>query len=83
MGSMFKNPPGEKAGRLLEAAGLKGTHIGGAEVSTQHANFFINTENTRAEDMKALLELAQKTVFEKFGITLEPEIEIVGEWLEQ
>jgi len=80
MGSMFKNPEGDKAGRLLEAAGLKGTRIGNAEVSTQHANFFINTDNTRAEDMKALLELAQKTVLEKFGIRLEPEIEIIGEW---
>lgn len=80
MGSMFKNPPGDKAGRLIEAAGLKGTRIGGAEISAQHANFFINTDNTRAEDMKALLELAQKTVFEKFGVLLEPEIEIIGEW---
>jgi UDP-N-acetylmuramate dehydrogenase len=80
MGSMFKNPPGDKAGRLLEAAGLKGTRFGNAEVSTQHANFFINTDRTRAEDMKALLELAQKTVFEKFGIQLEPEIEIIGDW---
>jgi len=80
MGSMFKNPPGDKAGRLLEAAGLKGTRLGNAEVSTQHANFFINTDRTRAEDMKALLELAQTTVFEKFGVQLEPEIEIIGDW---
>jgi UDP-N-acetylmuramate dehydrogenase len=80
MGSMFKNPPGDKAGRLLEAAGLKGKRLGNAEISTVHANFFINTEKTRAEDMKALLELAQRTVKEKFGVQLEPEIEIVGEW---
>jgi UDP-N-acetylmuramate dehydrogenase len=80
MGSMFKNPPGDKAGRLIEAAGLKGTRIGGAEISTLHANFFINTAQTRAADMKALLDLAQKTVFEKFGVLLEPEIELVGEW---
>ncbi len=80
MGSMFKNPPGDKAGRLIEAAGLKGTRIGGAEISTLHANFFINAEQTRAADMKALLDLAQKTVFEKFGVMLEPEIELVGEW---
>jgi UDP-N-acetylmuramate dehydrogenase len=80
MGSMFKNPPGEKAGRLIEAAGLKGKRIGNAEISTQHANFFLNTDRTRAEDMKALLELAQTTVFEKFGVKLEPEIEIIGEW---
>jgi UDP-N-acetylmuramate dehydrogenase len=80
MGSMFKNPPGDKAGRLIEAAGLKGSRVGNAEISIQHANFFINTDRTRAEDMKALLEMAQKTVFEKFGVMLEPEIEIIGEW---
>lgn len=80
MGSMFKNPPNDKAGRLIEAAGLKGTRIGNAEISTRHANFFLNTKQTRAADMKALLELAQKTVFDKFGVRLEPEIELVGEW---
>jgi len=80
MGSMFKNPPGDKAGRLIEAAGLKGTRIGGAEVSSQHANFFVNTANTRAEDMKSLLKLVQATVFSKFGVQLEPEIELIGEW---
>ena len=80
MGSIFKNPPNDKAGRLLEAAGLKGTRIGSAEISTQHANFFINTDRTRAEDMKALIDLAQKTVLEKFGVKLETEIELIGEW---
>lgn len=80
MGSMFKNPSGDKAGRLIEAAGLKGTRVGGAEISALHANFFLNTDQTRAADMKALLDLAQKTVFEKFGVLLEPEIELVGEW---
>lgn len=80
MGSMFKNPPGDKAGRLIEAAGLKGARIGGAEISTLHANFFLNMQGTRAADMKALLELTQKTVFDKFGVMLEPEIELVGEW---
>lgn len=80
MGSMFKNPPGDAAGRLIEAAGLKGTRIGNAEISRQHANFFLNTDRTRARDMRALLELAQKTVQEKFGVMLEPEIELIGEW---
>jgi UDP-N-acetylmuramate dehydrogenase len=80
MGSMFKNPPGDKAGRLIEAAGLKGMRIGNAEISSQHANFFINTDGTSAEDMRRLLELAQKTVWEKFSVSLEPEIELVGEW---
>ena len=80
MGSMFKNPAGEKAGSLIENAGLKGRRIGNAEISTQHANFFICNGPTRSEDMKALMELAQQTVFDKFGVQLEPEIEIIGEW---
>ena len=80
MGSMFKNPEGDHAGRLIEAAGLKGTRIGNAEISTVHANFFINHGETRASDIRALIELAQKTVAEKFGVTLELEIELVGEW---
>jgi UDP-N-acetylmuramate dehydrogenase len=80
MGSMFKNPTGEKAGRLIEAAGLKGKRIGNAEISTQHANFFINHGETRAEDIKALIDLTRNTVIEKFGINLELEVEFVGEW---
>ena len=80
MGSMFKNPPEDKAGRLLEAAGLKGKSIGNATISTQHANFFINNGQTRAEDMRALIELAQKAVLEQFGIKLELEVELIGEW---
>jgi UDP-N-acetylmuramate dehydrogenase len=80
MGSMFKNPTGEKAGRLIEAAGLKGRRIGSAEISTQHANFFINHGQTRAEDMKSLIDLARNTVAEKFGVRLELEVELIGEW---
>jgi UDP-N-acetylmuramate dehydrogenase len=80
MGSMFKNPPGNYAGRLIEAAGLKGTRIGNAEISPVHANFFINNGQTRAVDIKALVELARKTVSEKLGITLELEVEMIGEW---
>ena len=76
---MFKNPTGEKAGSLIENAGLKGRRIGNAEISPQHANFFISHGQTRSEDMKTLMELAQKTVFDKFGVQLEPEIEIIGE----
>ena len=79
MGSMFKNPEGDYAGRLIEAAGLKGTRIGNAEISTVHANFFVNYGETKAHDVIALVELAQKTVFEQFGVALELEIEIVGE----
>jgi len=80
MGSMFKNPPGDYAGRLIESAGLKGTRIGNAEISPLHGNFFINHENTKAEDIRALIELVQKTVKEKEGVELELEIELVGEW---
>jgi len=80
MGSMFKNPDGNYAGKLIEAAGLKGTRIGNAEISPLHGNFFINHENTRAEDIRALIELVQKTVKEKEGVELELEIELVGEW---
>lgn len=80
MGSMFKNPPGDFAGRLIEAAGLKGKRIGTAEISPVHANFFINHGQTKAEDVRALVNLAQKTVAEKLGVNLELEIELIGEW---
>lgn len=80
MGSMFKNPPGDFAGRLIEAAGLKGARIGSAEISQVHANFFLNTGDTRAADIKALIDLARETVKEKFGVTLELEVELIGEW---
>lgn len=80
MGSMFKNPPGDFAGRLIEAAGLKGMRIGTAEISPIHANFFINTGETRAADMKALIDLTRQTVREKFGVQLELEVELIGEW---
>ncbi|MBC7877229.1 MAG: UDP-N-acetylmuramate dehydrogenase [Anaerolineales bacterium] len=80
MGSMFKNPAGDHAGRLIEAAELKGTRIGNAEISKLHGNFFINHGETKAEDIHALIRLVQKTVSEKFGVALELEVELVGEW---
>ncbi|RPI87205.1 MAG: UDP-N-acetylmuramate dehydrogenase [Chloroflexi bacterium] len=80
MGSMFKNPPGEYAGRLIEAAGLKGTRVGDAEINRLHANFFINLGSARADDVYRLLKLAQDTVAEKFHINLELEIELIGDW---
>ena len=80
MGSMFKNPPGDYAGRLIESAELKGTRIGNAEISPLHGNFFVNHENTKAEDIRALIELVQTTVKKKEGVELELEIELVGEW---
>jgi len=80
MGSMFKNPTGDYAGRLIEAAGLKGTRIGNAEISPLHGNFFINHANTKAEDIRALIRLAQKTVKEKQNVDLELEVELIGDW---
>jgi len=80
MGSMFKNPNGDYAGRLIESASLKGTRIGNAEISPVHGNFFINQDTTRAEDIRALIELVRKTVKEKHGVDLELEIELIGEW---
>lgn len=80
MGSMFKNPEGDYAGRLIEAAGLKGTRIGNAEISAKHANFFINLGDASAIDVYRLIRLAQKKVREKFDVELQLEIELLGEW---
>jgi len=80
MGSMFKNPPGDFAGRLIEAAGLKGKRIGNAEISTKHANFFISHGDTKAADVLALIELAKETVLKQSNVKLELEIELLGEW---
>jgi len=80
MGSMFKNPPNDFSGRLIEAAGLKGRRIGNVEISTVHGNFFVNYGETSAADVKTLIELAQKIVLEKFGVELELEVESIGEW---
>ena len=82
MGSMFKNPPNDYAGRLIDAAGLKGATVGDAEISTLHANFFINKGNAKAQEIWALMYLARTTVARKFGIWLEPEIRLVGAWPE-
>lgn len=80
MGSMFKNPPGDYAGRLIEAAGLKGKQIGAAQISPLHGNFFVNLGEASASDVKALLDFAQKSVADQFEINLEMEIEIIGDW---
>jgi UDP-N-acetylmuramate dehydrogenase len=79
-GSVFRNPPGEHAARLIEAAGLKGRDIGGARISEKHANFIVNPKGrAHASDIEALIELARDTVMSRFGIELVPEIRIVGE----
>lgn len=80
MGSMFKNPPGDYAGRLIEEAGLKGIRVGDAVISPLHGNFFINYGNASAADVWDLINLAQSIVANKFGINLELEIELVGAW---
>lgn len=79
-GSTFKNPPGTSAGKLIEEAGLKGFRIGNAAFSPRHANFVVNLGEATAADVLALMKLAQETVREKFGIELEPEIELLGEF---
>lgn len=78
LGSMFKNPAGDYAGRLIEAAGLKGARMGDAEISKQHANFFINRGHAKAADIYSLICFAQNAVFEKFGVKLDLEIELLG-----
>ena len=78
-GSVFRNPPGDHAARLIEAAGLKGYRIGGAEVSPKHANFIINTGDATATDIEELIEHVRQTVIERHGIELQHEVRIVGE----
>jgi UDP-N-acetylmuramate dehydrogenase len=82
LGSMFKNPVGDYAGHLIEAAGLIGTRIGGAQISKLHANFFINDQQASAKDIWELINLARHTVQDKFGVNLELEVELLGDWLE-
>lgn len=77
-GSIFKNPPGDYAGRLIEHAGLKGVQIGDAQISEKHANFIINKGNAKAKDVLELINLAQSKVYEKFGVKLELEIRLIG-----
>jgi UDP-N-acetylmuramate dehydrogenase len=78
-GSVFRNPPGDFSARLIEEAGLKGHRIGGAEVSTKHANFIINREDASATDIEELIEHVRQTVLDKHGIALKHEVRIVGE----
>ena len=77
-GSVFRNPPGDFAGRLIEACGLKGTRVGGARVSEKHANFILNEGGATAKDLETLLRQVQETVERVHGVRLEPEVHIVG-----
>jgi len=78
-GSVFRNPPGDHAARLIEQCGLKGTRIGGAQVSEKHANFIVNTGTATAADIEKLIELVQAAVERQTGISLHPEVRIIGE----
>ncbi|MBI4560733.1 MAG: UDP-N-acetylmuramate dehydrogenase [Candidatus Rokubacteria bacterium] len=78
-GCVWKNPSGDHAGRLVEKVGLKGKRMNGAEISAKHANFIVNRGGATAADVLALMQLMRERVFAQFGITLEPEIQIIGE----
>ena len=78
-GSVFRNPPGDHSARLIEAAGLKGYRIGGAEVSAKHANFIINRGDASATDIEELIEHVRQTVLDVHGVELQHEVRIVGE----
>ncbi|MBX7216618.1 MAG: UDP-N-acetylmuramate dehydrogenase [Candidatus Kapabacteria bacterium] len=79
-GSIFKNPKGDFAARLIQECGLKGTTIGGAQISELHANFIINRGQATAADVMALIQVARQAVFEKFAIELELEVKLIGDW---
>lgn len=79
-GSMFRNPPGDYAGRLIEAAGLKGKRIGQCQISERHGNFFVNLGGARAAQVRELMELARLEVRQRFGVELVAEVKFLGEW---
>ncbi len=80
LGSMFKNPPGNYAGRLIEEAGLKGTRVGDVMISEEHGNFFINQGQATAAEIASLIALVKDQVAEKSGVELELEIQFIGDW---
>ena len=77
---MFQNPPGDAAGRLIEACGLKGYTIGGMQVSPKHANFLVNLGRATAADVRAVGEHCRECVHERFGIQLQYEVQRIGRW---
>lgn len=79
-GSVFRNPPGDSAGRLVEAAGMKGAREGGARVSETHANFIVNEGGATAAGVVILIERVREAVLRRSGVELEPEVEMVGRW---
>jgi len=79
-GSVFRNPEGDSAGRLIDAAGLKGRRIGGAVVSEKHANWILNDRKGTATDVRDLADIVHAVVLDRFGVDLVPEVEFVGDW---
>jgi UDP-N-acetylmuramate dehydrogenase len=79
LGSVFKNPPGDYAGRLVEQAGVRGRRVGGAQIAEKHANFIVNVSHATAGDVLALAEMAHLAVLQQFGVDLEREIVVLGE----
>ena len=79
-GSVFSNPPGDHAARLIQQCGLKGKRIGGAQVSEKHANFIVNTGGATAADIENLINEVRATVLQQTGIDLHPEVRIIGEY---
>ncbi len=82
-GSVFKNPPGDAAGRLIDQAGLKGLRVGGVAVSEKHANFFVADDRASAQDLYDLVGLVRQRVLEQAGVALEPEVRFVGAFEER
>lgn len=79
-GSTFRNPPGDHAGRLIEAAGLKGYRVGDVQISEKHANFVVNLGSATADDVRRVVEHMQATVEQQFGVRLEREVHLAGDW---
>ena len=79
-GSVFRNPPDDSAGRLIEACGLKGTRVGGAAISEKHANFIVNEGRATASDVRTLADRARSEVAARFGVELVYEMQFVGDW---
>jgi UDP-N-acetylmuramate dehydrogenase len=79
-GSTFRNPQGDYAARLIEASGLKGYIIGGAQVSEKHANFIVNIGDANALDIELLIKHMRETVLEKQGVALQQEVKVIGEY---
>jgi len=77
-GSVFKNPPNDFAGRLIESAGLKGKSVGGAAISARHANFIINSGDATAEDIEQLMDLIEQQVMDTHGVKLQREVRVIG-----